>query len=143
MTWESLGAEHPLHLECGVEVVITTPGSLIDFLERGSISLGNFPRCTFLMHDEADRKLDMRKMKRRASCCRCQVRDQLPELVGELHLSNWPLDVVRRSKTTARRESFCRFIKRLVSTLPQELIIRPSRHPEEKEARAGATYVVL
>jgi ATP-dependent RNA helicase DDX5/DBP2 len=43
-------------LERGVEVVIATPGRLIDFLERG---ITNMNRCTYLVLDEADRMLDM------------------------------------------------------------------------------------
>lgn len=43
-------------LERGVEIVIATPGRLIDFLERGITNLG---RCTYLVLDEADRMLDM------------------------------------------------------------------------------------
>lgn len=40
----------------GVEVVIATPGRLIDFLESGRT---NLKRCTYLVLDEADRMLDM------------------------------------------------------------------------------------
>lgn len=43
-------------LERGVEIVIATPGRLIDFLARGTI---NLRRCTYLVLDEADRMLDM------------------------------------------------------------------------------------
>ncbi|XP_055383913.1 probable ATP-dependent RNA helicase DDX5 [Condylostylus longicornis] len=43
-------------LERGVEVVIATPGRLIDFLEKG---ITNLKRCTYLVLDEADRMLDM------------------------------------------------------------------------------------
>ena len=43
-------------LERGVEIVIATPGRLIDFLERGTT---NLKRCTYLVLDEADRMLDM------------------------------------------------------------------------------------
>ncbi|KAF2881010.1 hypothetical protein ILUMI_25158 [Ignelater luminosus] len=43
-------------LERGVEIVIATPGRLIDFLERGTTNLF---RCTYLVLDEADRMLDM------------------------------------------------------------------------------------
>ncbi|XP_002135506.1 ATP-dependent RNA helicase DBP2 isoform X1 [Drosophila persimilis] len=43
-------------LERGVEIVIATPGRLIDFLERGTTTL---KRCTYLVLDEADRMLDM------------------------------------------------------------------------------------
>ncbi|XP_055373616.1 uncharacterized protein LOC129606975 isoform X3 [Condylostylus longicornis] len=43
-------------LQRGVEIVIATPGRLIDFLERG---ITNLKRCTYLVLDEADRMLDM------------------------------------------------------------------------------------
>ncbi|XP_065343217.1 uncharacterized protein LOC135941536 isoform X1 [Cloeon dipterum] len=43
-------------LDRGVEIVIATPGRLIDFLERGTT---NLRRCTYLVLDEADRMLDM------------------------------------------------------------------------------------
>ncbi|XP_018785840.1 PREDICTED: ATP-dependent RNA helicase DBP2 [Bactrocera latifrons] len=43
-------------LERGVEIVIATPGRLLDFLERG---VTNLRRCTYLVLDEADRMLDM------------------------------------------------------------------------------------
>nr|BAN20948.1 DEAD box ATP-dependent RNA helicase [Riptortus pedestris] len=43
-------------LERGVEIVIATPGRLIDFLEKG---ITNLRRCTYLVLDEADRMLDM------------------------------------------------------------------------------------
>jgi superfamily II DNA/RNA helicase len=43
-------------LERGVEIVIATPGRLIDFLES---SKTNLKRCTYLVLDEADRMLDM------------------------------------------------------------------------------------
>lgn len=40
----------------GVEVLIATPGRLLDFLEQG---VTNLRRCTYLVLDEADRMLDM------------------------------------------------------------------------------------
>ena len=43
-------------LERGVEIVIATPGRLIDFLESGKT---NLRRITYLVLDEADRMLDM------------------------------------------------------------------------------------
>lgn len=43
-------------LERGVEIVIATPGRLIDFLERG---VTNLRKCTYLVLDEADRMLDL------------------------------------------------------------------------------------
>lgn len=48
--------EQARDLERGVEIVIATPGRLIDFLERGTT---NLRRCTYLVLDEADRMLDM------------------------------------------------------------------------------------
>lgn len=43
-------------LDKGVEIVIATPGRLIDFLVSGRT---NMKRCTYLVLDEADRMLDM------------------------------------------------------------------------------------
>ncbi|XP_050094786.1 probable ATP-dependent RNA helicase DDX17 isoform X2 [Anopheles aquasalis] len=43
-------------LEYGVEIVIATPGRLIDFL---SMNKTNLRRCSYLVLDEADRMLDM------------------------------------------------------------------------------------
>lgn len=43
-------------LQRGCEIVIATPGRLIDFLESGQT---NLRRCTYLVLDEADRMLDM------------------------------------------------------------------------------------
>lgn len=43
-------------LERGCEIVIATPGRLIDLLNMGKT---NLRRCTYLVLDEADRMLDM------------------------------------------------------------------------------------
>ena len=43
-------------IENGCEIVIATPGRLIDFLEMGKVDL---KRTTYLVMDEADRMLDM------------------------------------------------------------------------------------
>ncbi|XP_061386445.1 ATP-dependent RNA helicase p62 isoform X2 [Musca vetustissima] len=43
-------------LQRGCEIVIATPGRLIDFLAAGAT---NLRRCTYLVLDEADRMLDM------------------------------------------------------------------------------------
>ena len=53
------GAPKDYQLSClqrGVEVLIATPGRLIDFMDSNQI---NMQRVTFLVLDEADRMLDM------------------------------------------------------------------------------------
>lgn len=44
------------HLNDRTDVIIATPGRLIDFIEEGTISLS---RVTMVVLDEADRMLDM------------------------------------------------------------------------------------
>jgi len=43
-------------LDKGVEIVIATPGRLLDFLES---NVTNLKRTTYVVLDEADRMLDM------------------------------------------------------------------------------------
>jgi superfamily II DNA/RNA helicase len=52
---ERICCEGKLNFECvdiGVEVVIGTPGRLLDFIEEGTLKLN---RITYLVLDEADR----------------------------------------------------------------------------------------
>merc|ERR1719510_2333144 len=48
--------EQAMHLRNGVEIVIATPGRLMDFLEQETT---NLRRVTYIVLDEADRMLDM------------------------------------------------------------------------------------
>ena len=43
-------------IENGCEIIIATPGRLLDILNMGKLNLS---RCTYLVLDEADRMLDM------------------------------------------------------------------------------------
>ena len=43
-------------LRRGADIVVATPGRLIDLLQTGEVSLG---RCDYVVLDEADRMLDM------------------------------------------------------------------------------------
>jgi len=73
-------------LERGVEIVIATPGRLIDFLSSGKT---NLKRVTYLVLDEADRMLDM------------GFEPQLRQIVGQIRpdrqtlmfTATWPKEV--------------------------------------------------
>lgn len=71
----------------GVEIVIATPGRLIDFLEKGTT---NLKRVTYLVFDEADRMLDMGFEPQIRSIC-CMIR---PDRQTLLWSATWPKDVV-------------------------------------------------
>ena len=76
-----------MDLERGVEIVIATPGRLIDFLDKCTT---NLRRVTYLVLDEADRMLDMGFEK------------QLRQIIGQIRpdrqtlmfTATWPKDVV-------------------------------------------------
>jgi ATP-dependent RNA helicase DDX23/PRP28 len=48
--------EQSFHLRNGVEIVIATPGRLVDCLDRRMLVLS---QCTYVVMDEADRMIDM------------------------------------------------------------------------------------
>lgn len=86
-----------MDLERGVEIVIATPGRLIDFLESGKT---NLRRVTYLVLDEADRMLDM------------GFEPQLRAIVGQIRpdrqtlmfTATWPKDVVSISREFLKEE---------------------------------------
>lgn len=49
-------SEQLAHYERGVDIMVATPGRLIDFLSAKDM---NLKRVTYLVLDEADRMLDM------------------------------------------------------------------------------------
>lgn len=75
-------------LQTGVEIVVATPGRLIDMLESGKT---NLRRVTYLVMDEADRMLDMGfepQIRKIVS----QIR---PDRQTLLFSATWPKDVQR------------------------------------------------
>lgn len=84
-------------LQRGVEIVIATPGRLIDFLDSGKT---NLKRVTYLCLDEADRMLDM------------GFEDQIRKIVGQIRpdrqtllwSATWPKEVQALSRDFMRDE---------------------------------------
>ncbi|KAI0556801.1 ATP-dependent RNA helicase DBP2 [Gracilaria domingensis] len=89
--------QQAMDLERGVEIVIATPGRLIDFLESGKT---NLRRVTYLVLDEADRMLDM------------GFEPQLRAIVGQIRpdrqtlmfTATWPKEVVSISREFLKEE---------------------------------------
>lgn len=73
-------------LDRGSEIVIATPGRLLDFLEAGKT---NLRRCTYLVLDEADRMLDMGFEPQIRKICE-QVRPDRQVLMWS---ATWPKEV--------------------------------------------------
>ncbi len=89
-------------LRNGVEILIATPGRLIDFLEMGAT---NLRRVTYLVLDEADRMLDM-GFEPQIRQIVSQIR---PDRQTLLWSATWPREIqnmardftkVRKKKTT-------------------------------------------
>lgn len=75
-------------LRTGVEIVIATPGRLIDHLEQGNT---NLKRVTYLVLDEADRMLDMGFEPQLRKIC-SQIRPDRQVLFWS---ATWPREVQR------------------------------------------------
>merc|ERR1712048_57313 len=84
-------------LEDGVEIVIATPGRLIDFLESGKT---NLKRVTYLVLDEADRMLDMGFEPQVRKIC-SQIRPDRQTLMWS---ATWPKEVQRLARDLCREE---------------------------------------
>jgi len=91
-------------LQRGVEIVIATPGRLIDMLETQKT---NLRRVTYLVMDEADRMLDMGfepQIRKIVS----QIR---PDRQTLMFSATWPKDVQRLAAVChASRQSFLNLI---------------------------------
>ena len=82
-------------LQRGVEIVIATPGRLIDMLESGKT---NLRRVTYLVMDEADRMLDMGfepQIRKIVS----QIR---PDRQTLMFSATWPKDVQKLANVSLR-----------------------------------------
>eukprot|EP00429_Kryptoperidinium_foliaceum_P133981 CAMPEP_0176271962 /NCGR_PEP_ID=MMETSP0121_2-20121125/45470_1 /TAXON_ID=160619 /ORGANISM="Kryptoperidinium foliaceum, Strain CCMP 1326" /LENGTH=575 /DNA_ID=CAMNT_0017612123 /DNA_START=85 /DNA_END=1813 /DNA_ORIENTATION=+ len=82
-------------LKEGVEIVIATPGRLIDFLDHGDT---NLKRVTYLCLDEADRMLDMGfEPQVRKVCTQCR-----PDRQTLMWSATWPKEVQRLARDICR-----------------------------------------
>lgn len=84
-------------LRYGAEIVVATPGRLIDLMNDGHTNLN---RCSFLVLDEADRMLDMGFEP--------QLRDIIPKIRPDrqvtLWSATWPKEVQRLSRDLLGRD---------------------------------------
>jgi len=85
------------HLRDGVEIVIATPGRLIDFLQSGDT---NLKRVTYLVLDEADRMLDMGFEPQVRKMC-TQVRPDRQTLMWS---ATWPHSVQALAREVCRED---------------------------------------
>eukprot|EP00450_Noctiluca_scintillans_P008390 CAMPEP_0194503088 /NCGR_PEP_ID=MMETSP0253-20130528/28185_1 /TAXON_ID=2966 /ORGANISM="Noctiluca scintillans" /LENGTH=482 /DNA_ID=CAMNT_0039345339 /DNA_START=72 /DNA_END=1520 /DNA_ORIENTATION=- len=84
-------------LQDGVEIVIATPGRLIDFLESDRT---NLKRVTYLVLDEADRMLDM-GFEHQVRKIQSQIRPDRQTLMWS---ATWPKEVQRLAKDICRED---------------------------------------
>jgi len=100
-------------LRRGVEIVIATPGRLLDFLEGG---VTNLKRVSYLVLDEADRMLDMGfepQIRKVVS----QIR---PDRQTLLYSATWPKEIQRLAR------DFCREDPVKVTIGSEELSLNPN-----------------
>merc|ERR1719291_1585544 len=84
-------------LKDGVEVVIATPGRLIDFLDSG---VTNLKRVTYMVLDEADRMLDMGfepQVRKITGQCR-------PDRQTLMWSATWPKEVQRLARDICKED---------------------------------------
>jgi ATP-dependent RNA helicase DDX5/DBP2 len=84
-------------LQDGVEIVIATPGRLIDFLESDRT---NLKRVTYLVLDEADRMLDM-GFEHQVRKITSQIRPDRQTLMWS---ATWPREVQRLAKDICKED---------------------------------------
>ena len=84
-------------LRSGVEIVIATPGRLIDFLENGTT---NLRRVTYLVLDEADRMLDM-GFEPQIRKITSQIR---PDRQTLLWSATWPKEVEKLARDLCKED---------------------------------------
>merc|ERR1719474_1717292 len=84
-------------LENGCEIVIATPGRLIDFLDCGDT---NLKRVTYLCLDEADRMLDMGFEPQVRKIC-SQIRPDRQTLMWS---ATWPKEIQRLARDFCRED---------------------------------------
>merc|ERR1719498_1400774 len=81
----------------GVEIIIATPGRLIDFLESG---VTNLKRVTYLVLDEADRMLDMGFEPQV-----CKIVSQVrPDRQTLMWSATWPREMQRLARDMCRED---------------------------------------
>jgi ATP-dependent RNA helicase DDX5/DBP2 len=81
----------------GVEIVIATPGRLIDFLEAGRT---NLKRVTYCVLDEADRMLDMGfEPQVRKICSQCR-----PDRQTLMWSATWPREVQKLARDMCKED---------------------------------------
>merc|ERR1719412_2211012 len=90
-------AQQARDLQDGVEIVIATPGRLIDFLESNDT---NLKRVTYLVLDEADRMLDM-GFEPQVRKITSQVRPDRQTLMWS---ATWPREVQRLARDLCRED---------------------------------------